>query len=117
MTTQMYDCAAHQRITFIPWPHASPPPHLFRVHLHWANDTTLLLAWADCVKVTRTLALNSNLGKPNCVPKLLFVTLTLDSNAGGPGECTASGGGGGGGHGGSSQVRRHRRTERSDGEG
>mmetsp|Transcript_19730 Transcript_19730/g.37590 ORF Transcript_19730/g.37590 Transcript_19730/m.37590 type:complete len:920 (-) Transcript_19730:193-2952(-) len=50
---KMYDSAAHVRVAHIPRPPGSPAPDLLRCHLHWASDSTLLIAWADSVMVAK----------------------------------------------------------------
>ena len=47
----MYDFDSRQRITYIDRPEGSPRPDLYRCHLCWRDDRTLLIGWADCVKV------------------------------------------------------------------
>ncbi|BGP13310.1 Vacuolar protein sorting-associated protein 41 [Rhodosporidiobolus nylandii] len=48
---RIYDTASSQRITFISRPDDSPRADLFKCSLHWADDRTLLIAWADFIKV------------------------------------------------------------------
>ncbi|BBN13096.1 vacuolar protein sorting-associated protein 41 [Marchantia polymorpha subsp. ruderalis] len=48
---KVYDTASHQRITFIERPKDSPRAELLRPHLVWKDDATLILGWANCVKI------------------------------------------------------------------
>jgi len=48
---KLYDCETSEPISYIARPKGSPPPELFRCNLAWANDDTLLIGWADSVKV------------------------------------------------------------------
>ncbi|GAA5823614.1 hypothetical protein JCM5353_005076 [Sporobolomyces roseus] len=48
---RIYDTASSQRITYIARPEDSPRADLFKCSLHWTNDHTLLIAWADFIKV------------------------------------------------------------------
>jgi len=50
---KIYDHASQSRITFIDKPQDSPRADLFKCTLHWQDDSTLLIAWADLIKVVR----------------------------------------------------------------
>ncbi|KAF5330256.1 hypothetical protein D9758_014441 [Tetrapyrgos nigripes] len=50
---KIYDTVSKSRITFIDRPPGSPRADLFRCTLRWQDDNTLLIAWADHIKVTR----------------------------------------------------------------
>lgn len=56
---KIYNAATHQRVTYIDRPKGLPRPELFRPHLVWAEERqpkhpgTLIVAWADCVKVAK----------------------------------------------------------------
>lgn len=50
---KIYDTSSQSRITFIDRPPESPRPDLFKCNLQWQDDTTLLIAWADHIKVAR----------------------------------------------------------------
>lgn len=50
---KIYDTQSQMRITFIERPNDSPRADLFKCTLHWQDDTTLLIGWADCVKIAR----------------------------------------------------------------
>ncbi|RCH83374.1 Vacuolar protein sorting-associated protein 41, partial [Rhizopus stolonifer] len=48
---KIYDTVSGLRITFIDRPEGSPRADLYRCRLCWKNDSTLLIGWADTVKV------------------------------------------------------------------
>ncbi|ORY90935.1 hypothetical protein BCR35DRAFT_275010 [Leucosporidium creatinivorum] len=48
---RIYDTSSSQRITYISRAEDSPRADLFKCTLHWQNDNTLLIAWADYIKV------------------------------------------------------------------
>ncbi|GAA5862553.1 hypothetical protein JCM8547_002101 [Rhodosporidiobolus lusitaniae] len=48
---RIYDTASSQRITYISRAEDSPRADLFKCTLHWKDDRTLLVAWADVIKV------------------------------------------------------------------
>lgn len=48
---KVYDCATSERITYISRSQGAPPPDQYRCCLHWAKDDTLLIGWADSVKI------------------------------------------------------------------
>ncbi|KAF8644880.1 hypothetical protein AX16_008217, partial [Volvariella volvacea WC 439] len=50
---KIYDTHSQSRITFIDRPPNSPRADLFKCTLHWQDDSTLLIAWADQIKVCR----------------------------------------------------------------
>ena len=50
---KIYDTASQTRITYIDRPSDSPRADLFKCTLHWQDDSTLLVAWADIIKVAR----------------------------------------------------------------
>ncbi|EJD01725.1 vacuolar assembling protein VPS41 [Fomitiporia mediterranea MF3/22] len=50
---KIYDTSSQTRITYIDRPPDSPRADLFKCTLHWQDDTTLLIAWADTIKVAR----------------------------------------------------------------
>jgi len=47
----VYDHERGQRISFIDFPKGVVNPEFYRCHLFWENDTTLLVGWADCIKI------------------------------------------------------------------
>lgn len=50
---KMYDTQTNLRITYIDRPAGSPRADLYKCRMCWKDDTTLLIAWADTVKVAR----------------------------------------------------------------
>ena len=50
---KIYDTASSQRITFIDRPAGSPRADLFKCTLFWQDDQTLLIGWADHIKIAR----------------------------------------------------------------
>ncbi|GAA5884825.1 hypothetical protein JCM6882_007110 [Rhodosporidiobolus microsporus] len=48
---RIYDTATSQRITYISRAEDSPRADLFKCTLHWQDDRTLLIGWADYIKV------------------------------------------------------------------
>ncbi|KAH9947191.1 vacuolar protein sorting-associated protein 41 [Amylocystis lapponica] len=53
---KIYDTVSQTRITFIDRPADSPRADLFKCTLQWQDDSTLLIAWADQIKVARIRA-------------------------------------------------------------
>lgn len=50
---KIYDTVSRQRISFIDRPPDSPRADLFKCTLQWHDDSTLLIAWADHIKLVR----------------------------------------------------------------
>mmetsp|Transcript_26359 Transcript_26359/g.79200 ORF Transcript_26359/g.79200 Transcript_26359/m.79200 type:complete len:896 (-) Transcript_26359:107-2794(-) len=48
---KLFDTSTQQRISYIDRPKGSPRPDLYRCRLAWKDDRTLLIGWADSVKV------------------------------------------------------------------
>lgn len=48
---RIYDTSSGQRITYISRADDSPRADLFKCTLHWQTDSTLLIAWADYIKI------------------------------------------------------------------
>jgi vacuolar protein sorting-associated protein 41 len=48
---KIYDTSSNQRITYINRPKGSPRAHMHRCNLCWENDSTLLIGWADSIKI------------------------------------------------------------------
>lgn len=48
---KIYDTQSNLRITYIDRPAGSPRPDLYKCRMVWKNDTTLLIGWADTIKV------------------------------------------------------------------
>ncbi|KAF8882653.1 vacuolar assembling protein VPS41 [Mucidula mucida] len=53
---KIYDTVSQTRITFIDRPASSPRADLFKCTLQWQDDSTLLISWADHIKVARIRA-------------------------------------------------------------
>lgn len=69
---KIYDTQSQSRITFIDRPPDSPRADLFKCTLHWQDDTTLLIAWADHIKVARIRSRAS--ASPKLSPWIVEVT-------------------------------------------
>ncbi|KAF9476712.1 vacuolar protein sorting-associated protein 41 [Pholiota conissans] len=50
---KIYDTSSQMCIAYIDRPKGSPRPDLFKCTLHWQDDSTLLVAWANFIKVAR----------------------------------------------------------------
>ena len=66
---KVYDEARDRRIAHVDRPRGSPPPGAYPPHIAWCDGArTLVIAWADCVKVavvrTRTLTASERSGRP-----------------------------------------------------
>lgn len=48
---KLFDTSTQQRISYIDRPKGSPRPDMYRCRLAWKDDRTLLIGWADSVKV------------------------------------------------------------------
>ena len=64
------------RIIFIDRAADSPRADLFKCNLHWQDDSTLLIAWADEIKVARIRARQRGTGNtaPNLPPLIVEIT-------------------------------------------
>ncbi|KAH9994131.1 vacuolar assembling protein VPS41 [Russula compacta] len=73
---KIYDTASQTRITYIERQPDSPRPDLFKCTLHWQDDSTLLIAWADIIKVARIRARprTSTSSSANLPPFLVEIT-------------------------------------------
>ena len=69
---KIYDTQSQSRITFIDRPPDSPRADLFKCTLYWQDDSTLLIAWADHIKVARIRSRPS--GGPKLSPWIVEVT-------------------------------------------
>ncbi|KAI8972362.1 hypothetical protein BDB01DRAFT_884491 [Pilobolus umbonatus] len=47
----IYDTQQQMRITYVDRPEGSPRADLYKCRMCWKNDTTLLIGWADMVKI------------------------------------------------------------------
>ncbi|KAM3580631.1 Vacuolar protein sorting-associated protein 41 [Umbelopsis sp. WA50703] len=50
---KMYDTATNLRMTYIDRPAGSPRGDLYRCRMCWKDDTTLLIGWANMVKIAK----------------------------------------------------------------
>jgi hypothetical protein len=50
---KIYDNVSNQRITYIDRPKGSPRADAYRCHLCWETPSTLLIGWADYVKIAQ----------------------------------------------------------------
>ncbi|OBZ81420.1 Vacuolar protein sorting-associated protein 41 [Choanephora cucurbitarum] len=48
---KIFDTTTNMRITYIDRPEGSPRADLYKCRMCWKNDTTLLIGWADTVKI------------------------------------------------------------------
>ncbi|KII94565.1 hypothetical protein PLICRDRAFT_97705 [Plicaturopsis crispa FD-325 SS-3] len=74
---KIYDTESQTRITFIDRPADSPRADLFKCTLHWQDDSTLLIAWADHIKVARIRArprTSTTSASANLPPLLVEIT-------------------------------------------
>ncbi|KAI0940385.1 hypothetical protein AcV5_001504 [Taiwanofungus camphoratus] len=74
---KIYDTVSQTRITYIDRPADSPRADLFKCTLNWQDDSTLLIAWADQIKVARIRARPRNLtvsSSANQPPFLVEIT-------------------------------------------
>lgn len=74
---KIHDTQSGARITYIDRPADSPRAEMFRCNLHWQDDATLLIAWADIIKVARvrarprTQTTNGGAGRERVLPSLM----------------------------------------------
>jgi vacuolar protein sorting-associated protein 41 len=71
---KIYDTASKQRIAFIDRPADSPRADLFKYTLRWQDDITLLIAWADQIKIARVRPRTRTQQGPNVSPFKVEVT-------------------------------------------
>ncbi|KAI6166436.1 hypothetical protein EDD17DRAFT_1471219 [Pisolithus thermaeus] len=77
---KIYDTQSQTRITYIDRAPDSPRADLFKCTLHWQDDSTLLIAWADHIKVARVRArprAANTSASSNLPPLLVEVTAAL----------------------------------------
>lgn len=65
---------SQSRITFIDRPADSPRADLFKCTLHWQDENTLLIGWADQIKVARVRARPRKSAASNLPPLLVEIT-------------------------------------------
>ncbi|EIW51779.1 vacuolar protein sorting-associated protein 41 [Trametes versicolor FP-101664 SS1] len=68
---KIYDTQSQSRITFIDRPADSPRADLFKCTLHWQDNSTLLIGWADQIKVARIRARPRKTSAASSGPPLL----------------------------------------------
>ncbi|KAI0672661.1 vacuolar protein sorting-associated protein 41 [Trametes maxima] len=68
---KIYDTQSLSRITFIDRPADSPRADLFKCTLHWQDESTLLIGWADHIKVARIRARSRKTSSAPNLPSLL----------------------------------------------
>ncbi|TBU65241.1 vacuolar assembling protein VPS41 [Dichomitus squalens] len=71
---KIYDTHSQSRITFIDRPADSPRADLFKCTLHWQDENTLLIGWADHIKVARVRARPRKSSGSNLPPLLVEIT-------------------------------------------
>lgn len=74
---KIYDTESQSRITFIDRPADSPRADLFKCTLLWEDDSTLVISWADHIKVARIRARPRNVTaseSANLPPLLVEIT-------------------------------------------
>jgi vacuolar protein sorting-associated protein 41 len=69
---KIYDVESGTRITFIDRPPGSPRADLFKCSLLWQDDATLLIGWADHIKVARVRSRAKP--APNLPPLVVEIT-------------------------------------------
>ncbi|KAI0807975.1 vacuolar assembling protein VPS41 [Fomes fomentarius] len=68
---KIYDTNSQTRITFIDRPADSPRADLFKCTLHWQDESTLLIGWADQIKVARVRTRPRKSASASHLPPLL----------------------------------------------
>jgi hypothetical protein len=74
---KIYDRTSQKRIVFIDRPVDCPRADLFKCNLYWQDDSTLLIGWADHIKVARIRArprVATNAASANLPPLLVEIT-------------------------------------------
>jgi hypothetical protein len=66
---KIYDVNTEQRITFIDRPKGSPKADLYRCSLCWEDPHTLLIGWADMVRIAVI--------KARCLPSFIALFFLL----------------------------------------
>lgn len=72
---KIYDTVSQSRIAFIDRPQGCPRADLFKCTLHWQDETTLLISWADHIKVARIRTRLRGVVNASATPPL-FVEIT-----------------------------------------
>ncbi|KAI0345141.1 vacuolar protein sorting-associated protein 41 [Trametopsis cervina] len=73
---KIYDTTSQMRLIFIDRPADSPRADLFKCTLYWQDDSTLLIAWADHIKVARIRARPRSNTAPSATLPPLVVEIT-----------------------------------------
>ncbi|KAG6841283.1 hypothetical protein C0991_012453 [Blastosporella zonata] len=71
---KIYDYVSQTRITFIDRPAESPRADLFKCTLEWQDDSTLLISWADHIKVARIRARPKTSSNTTVPPFIVEIT-------------------------------------------
>lgn len=73
---KIYDQSSQSRIAYIDRPADSPRAEVFKCNLHWQDDSTLIIGWADLIKVARirARARNSDSGSGSLPPLMVEIT-------------------------------------------
>ncbi|KAG6812138.1 hypothetical protein H0H92_004137 [Tricholoma furcatifolium] len=71
---KIYDYVSQTRITFIDRPPGSPRADLFKSTLRWQDDSTLLISWADHIKVARIRARSKAASTTTAPPFIVEIT-------------------------------------------
>ena len=89
---KLYDSGAHARIAFIDRPQGSPRPDAFPPHLAWETDKTLIIGWADCIKVARIVRTRASQPRLHVADASPFCLCTERARhpAGGGGGCAGA---------------------------
>ncbi|KAI0796406.1 hypothetical protein BC629DRAFT_1592628 [Irpex lacteus] len=79
----IYNTTSQMRIIFIDRPADSPRVDLLKCTLHWQDDSTLLIAWADQIKVARIRARPRSTTVPSATlpPIIVEITAVFHSTA------------------------------------
>jgi hypothetical protein len=70
----VYDTQAQAKVALVERPAGAPRADLFRCTLHWQDDATLLIGWADHIKVARVRARPRGTGTQSAPPLAVEVT-------------------------------------------
>ncbi|KAF9535140.1 vacuolar assembling protein VPS41 [Crepidotus variabilis] len=72
----IYDQNSQTRIAYIDRPSDSPRAEVFKCNLHWQDDSTLIIGWADLIKVARirARARTNDSGSGNLSPLMVEIT-------------------------------------------
>eukprot|EP01091_Cochliopodium_minus_P012545 TRINITY_DN3820_c0_g1_i1.p1 TRINITY_DN3820_c0_g1~~TRINITY_DN3820_c0_g1_i1.p1 ORF type:complete len:888 (-),score=239.42 TRINITY_DN3820_c0_g1_i1:117-2780(-) len=65
MGVKIYDCTTSQKISYIERSKGSERPDLYRCHLNFENDSTIIIAWGNSVKIGKIKERRSNDNLPS----------------------------------------------------